>query len=83
MSFENNFFSKRRSVKANDMLPDPISKKDLNSILQACKIEFKSFLLIGSGNISFALTDLLLEKKLFSKLIMFQLFNTSGVKKIN
>ena len=35
MSFENNFFSKRRSVKANDMSPDRISKKDLNSILQA------------------------------------------------
>ena len=35
MSIEDNFFSKRRSVMAKKMLPDPINEKDLNSILQA------------------------------------------------
>ena len=35
MSIEDNFFTKRRSVVAKKMSPDPINEKDLNSILQA------------------------------------------------
>ena len=35
MNIDNNFFSKRRSVVAKKMSPDPINEKDLNSILQA------------------------------------------------
>jgi len=35
MSTENSFFSKRRSVMAKKMSPDPINEEDLNSILQA------------------------------------------------
>ena len=35
MSIDNNFFSKRRSVRAKKMSSDPINQDDLNSILQA------------------------------------------------